>query len=63
MLRLSASGAALVAEATVRRRAEIEALVVRLSPRQRRDLTAGLRGLATVAGEAADDAWVLGWVD
>ena len=63
LLRLSAAGASLVGEVTARRRAEIEALVGSLSARQRRDLATALRAMAKAAGEAAEDAWVLGWAD
>jgi DNA-binding MarR family transcriptional regulator len=62
-LGLSAAGSALVAEANARRRAEVEELVGRLTPAQRRDLAAALGPLVDVAGEAADRAWVLGWAD
>lgn len=63
VLRLTPAGSALVADGTARRRSEIEALVTQLSPRQRRDLAAALPPLIRAAGEAADDAWVLGWAD
>jgi DNA-binding MarR family transcriptional regulator len=62
-LGLSPAGSALVAEANARRRAEIEELVGRLTPAQRRDLAAALGPLVDVAGQAADRAWVLGWAD
>jgi DNA-binding MarR family transcriptional regulator len=62
-LRLSPTGASLVEEATARRRQQIEALVGRLSARQRRDLATALRAMTRAAGEAAEHAWVLGWVE
>ena len=63
VLTLTAAGSSLVADATARRRSEIEELVRELSPRQRRDLAAALAPLIRVAGEAAEHAWVLGWAD
>ena len=63
LLRLTAAGSSLVADATARRRSEIEQLVRTLSPRQRRDLSVALAPLIRAAGEAAEHAWVLGWAD
>ena len=60
-LRLSSAGSTLVAEANARRRGAIDELVGRLTPGQRRDLTAALTSLVGAAGESADRAWVLGW--
>jgi DNA-binding MarR family transcriptional regulator len=63
LLRLTPAGAELVADATARRRCEIEDLVRSLSARERRDLAMALPPLIRAAGEAAEDAWVLGWAD
>jgi DNA-binding MarR family transcriptional regulator len=63
LLRLTPAGSSLVADATARRRAEIEELVNGLSPRERRDLASALPPLVRAAGEAAEHAWVLGWAD
>jgi DNA-binding MarR family transcriptional regulator len=62
-LGLSPAGSALVAEAIARRRAEVDELVGRLKPAERRDLAAALGPLVAAAGEASERAWVLGWAD
>lgn len=63
VLRLTPAGSSLVADATARRRSEIEELVRTLSSRQRRDLAVALAPMIRAAGEAAEHAWVLGWAD
>ena len=63
VLRLTPAGSSLVADATARRRSEIEELVRTLSSRQRRDLAVALAPMIRAAGEAAEHAWVPGWAD
>jgi hypothetical protein len=50
-----------VADAVGRRRSEIDKLVGRLSPAERRRLSLALGRLNAAAREAPDDAWALGW--
>jgi DNA-binding MarR family transcriptional regulator len=59
---VTAAGAALVAEATGKRRAEIREIVRRMPVPLRARLAEGLQAFREAAGEApAERAWSLGW--
>jgi DNA-binding MarR family transcriptional regulator len=59
---LTDAGAALVAEATAKRRAEIAEILARMPGPGRRRLLIALRAFRDAAGDAAADlAWSLGW--
>ena len=58
---LTRGGHALIRAVTVRRRAEIDMVMARLTAKQRTAITAAFHAFAEAAGEAPDDAWKLGW--
>jgi DNA-binding MarR family transcriptional regulator len=58
---LTAAGAALVAEVSRRRRAEIVEIMGRLPTAQRASVLAALRAFADAAGEVPEQDWSLGW--
>jgi DNA-binding MarR family transcriptional regulator len=58
---ISAAGRELVAAVTRRRRAEVQAIVDRMSARQREQLVGTLRMFAEAAGEVPEQDWSLGW--
>jgi DNA-binding MarR family transcriptional regulator len=58
---LTNAGEDLIHAVTARRRAEIEAVLARVKPKQRAAITTALLLFADAAGEAPDDAWKLGW--
>jgi DNA-binding MarR family transcriptional regulator len=58
---ISAAGRALVAAVTQRRRRDVQAIVARMSAREREQLVATLRMFADAAGEVPEQDWSLGW--
>ncbi len=58
---LTAGGAALVAEVSRRRRAEITEIMDRLPRTQRASVLGALRAFADAAGEVPEQDWSLGW--
>ncbi len=58
---LTADGRALVRAVSAKRRAEIRRIVARLDPDDRTALVDALTAFSDAAGEALDDAWMLGW--
>ncbi|MEU4539846.1 MarR family transcriptional regulator [Streptosporangium sp. NPDC023825] len=61
LIRLTGEGRRVVDEVTARRAAEIEQIVSRLSPQQRRALVAAMAAFNEAGGEPAADAHPLGW--
>lgn len=55
------TGEQLVRQVTGRRRAEIEAIVANVTPREQVALTGAFRAFAGAAGEVPDQAWSTGW--
>lgn len=62
-IRLSPSGALLVAEAIARRKAEVESILAQLSPTQRRRLVQALGPFVEAARGPHLLAWSLGWAE
>jgi DNA-binding MarR family transcriptional regulator len=58
---ISAAGRDLVAAVTRRRRRDVQAIVARMSAREREQLVATLRMFADAAGEVPEQDWSLGW--
>ena len=58
---ISAAGRDLVAAVTQRRRRDVQAIVARMSAREREQLVATLRMFADAAGEVPEQDWSLGW--
>jgi DNA-binding MarR family transcriptional regulator len=58
---ISPAGRDLVAAVTRRRRAEVQAIVDRMSPADREQLVATLLVFAEAAGEVPEQDWSLGW--
>ncbi len=58
---LSPAGAALVAEVSRRRRAEITTIVARMPSAHREPVMTALRAFADAAGEVPEQDWSLGW--
>jgi DNA-binding MarR family transcriptional regulator len=58
---ISAAGRDLVAAVTRRRRRDVQAIVARMSAREREQLVATLRTFADAAGEVPEQDWSLGW--
>ena len=58
---LSPAGAALVAEVSRRRRAEITTIVARMPSAHRQPVMTALRAFADAAGEVPEQDWSLGW--
>jgi DNA-binding MarR family transcriptional regulator len=58
---LEPAGRRLVAAVMKRRRAEMGAIVARMSASARRAAVAGLAAFAEAAGEAPQQSWTLGW--
>jgi DNA-binding MarR family transcriptional regulator len=60
-LGLSSAGRALVRGVTTRRKRELQRIVARLEPAERRAVVAAFSAFADAAGEVPDQAWKLGW--
>jgi DNA-binding MarR family transcriptional regulator len=58
---LSRAGRAIIRSVTAKRRAEIDRVMTRLTAKQRAAVTDAFTVFADAAGEAPDDAWMLGW--
>ena len=58
---LTRAGQALVRSVTVKRRAELDRIMGRLTATQRAAVNDAFTLFADAAGEAPDDAWKLGW--
>lgn len=63
LTRLTPQGSRVVEKVTERRRAEIAAIVARLTPTRRRQLVSALRAFADAGGEPPADPAPLGWPD
>jgi len=61
VLSLTRDGKALIRSVTVRRRAELDRIMDRLTAKQRAVVNDAFMLFADAAGEAPDDAWKLGW--
>lgn len=61
LVSLTRVGEKLIRAVTARRRAEIDAVLARVTAKDRVAITAALLVFAEAAGEAPDDAWKLGW--
>jgi DNA-binding MarR family transcriptional regulator len=60
---LTARGRRVVEQSRRRRMREIDAVLQHLAPDHQRGLAVALAAFSRAAGEAADDAWALGWAD
>jgi DNA-binding MarR family transcriptional regulator len=61
VISLTRAGRDLVNAVMRRRRADVRAILRRMTPEQRSSLVSALRGFSEAAGEAPEQAWSLGW--